>query len=334
MRITISIDDESFDLNDPEMVLSFTVDEDVTLRVIIQTYVFPVVGLLSTIVVGIAVQRIYSKRKRSAFLEALAVKQRFDDINNILGVIVLHRSSGLPVYSRMLKDGFEEGMISAFVTAITHFRAEFDQNGTQPELKIIPISDIINSVSTKNLLCAVFTLSKGSPESEMRLIEFARSAGMLFDEVYEETPTEFRKDSVDNSFNHLFNRHLDGALSGEYKMDSSKDVPREFRKLADAASIISVEGVFRLSPLILSLTSEDVHEVFAHKKVYTALSEKLLIYVSEDEIENADDDGFVPPSTDDERLSEEQFQSFFSDEAETTDDDPSSDLDEVIDSED
>ncbi|MHA1481055.1 MAG: hypothetical protein ACTSQZ_06505 [Candidatus Thorarchaeota archaeon] len=190
----------------------------------------------------------------------------------------------------MLKEGFEEGMISAFVTAITHFRAEFDQNDIQPELKLIPISDIINSVSTKNLLCAVFTLAKGSPESETRLIEFARSVGMLYDDNYEDTPTEFRKDSVDDSFNRLFNRHLDGALLNEYKMDSSKDISREYRKLADAASFVDIEGVFRLSTLILAMTSQDVHEVFAHKKVYQALSAKIIIPASDDEIGITDED--------------------------------------------
>ena len=128
---------------------------------------------------------------------------------------------------------------------------------------------------------------------------------MLYDDNYEETPTEFRKDSVDDSFNRLFNRHLDGALLNEYKMDTSKDVPREFRKLADAASNIDIEGVFQLSHLILAMTSQDVHEVFAHKKVFDALSAKLIIPASDDEIgitDMASDSGFeeVPYSEEDE----------------------------------
>ena len=113
---------------------------------------------------------------------------------------------------------------------------------------------------------------------------------MLYDDIYDDVPTEFRTDSVDDSFNRLFERHFDGVLLNDYEMDTSKSVPREFRKLADTASSITVEGVFRLSPLILSLISEDVHEVFAHKKVYQALSAKIIIPASDDEIGITDDD--------------------------------------------
>ncbi|MHA1481056.1 MAG: hypothetical protein ACTSQZ_06510, partial [Candidatus Thorarchaeota archaeon] len=62
ISISISINDESYSIDDPELDLFSTVDAEVTLRVFIQSYVFPVIGLISTVVVAIVGQRIYSKR--------------------------------------------------------------------------------------------------------------------------------------------------------------------------------------------------------------------------------------------------------------------------------
>jgi hypothetical protein len=117
----------------------------------------PLLVLIGALVVGFIVQKVQSRRRKAEYIEAMVVKRRFDDIRGLLGVIVLHRSSGVPIYSKVLKEGLDDSMISGFIAAITSFRSEFEVD--QTEWQIIPISDIIRTVSSQNLICAFITSS-------------------------------------------------------------------------------------------------------------------------------------------------------------------------------
>ncbi|MFW9893398.1 MAG: hypothetical protein ACFFFO_14415, partial [Candidatus Thorarchaeota archaeon] len=83
--------------------------------------------------VGLAYRRSARKRRIRQNKITLAIKRRFDDVRSLLGVIVIHKDSGLPVYSKILRDGLEEAVISAFITAVTSFRGEFDIESTTEE---------------------------------------------------------------------------------------------------------------------------------------------------------------------------------------------------------
>ena len=52
--------------------------------------------------------------------------------------------------------------ISAFITAISQFRSEFEIEARHEEYSITPVSDIISTVETVNLICAFITVSKPS----------------------------------------------------------------------------------------------------------------------------------------------------------------------------
>ncbi|MFX1272604.1 MAG: hypothetical protein ACFFAX_13040, partial [Promethearchaeota archaeon] len=65
-------------------------------------YGIPAVLAFAAIGVVGALYRVNSKRRVAYITKALAVKRRFDDANNLIGIIILHKTSGLPVYSNIL----------------------------------------------------------------------------------------------------------------------------------------------------------------------------------------------------------------------------------------
>ena len=64
-------------------------------------------------------------------VELLALEGRIDDAKNLIGLLVIHRAIGLPVYSNILKGAFEESILSSLITAISQFRSEFSQKWLQ-----------------------------------------------------------------------------------------------------------------------------------------------------------------------------------------------------------
>ena len=74
-------------------------------------------------------------------LELLALEGRKEDAKNLIGLLVIHRSIGLPVYSNILKGGFQEALLSSFISAISHFRSEFSM--AEPTWTAIPITEVI-----------------------------------------------------------------------------------------------------------------------------------------------------------------------------------------------
>jgi hypothetical protein len=56
--------------------------------------------------------------------ELLELRGRMDDAERTIGVLVLHSKRGLPIFSWIVKGGFDEAMVSGFISAITSFRDE------------------------------------------------------------------------------------------------------------------------------------------------------------------------------------------------------------------
>ncbi|MHA1494589.1 MAG: COG1470 family protein [Candidatus Thorarchaeota archaeon] len=132
------------------MYVDYTVDLEpardlVTMLWVTTTRYYPIMIGLFALCVGLVYQRRARKNRIRENKATLAIKHRFDDIKSLMGVIVLHKDSGLPVYSKILRDGLEETVISAFITAITSFRGEFDIESSSEEWGLIPISFVHSS---------------------------------------------------------------------------------------------------------------------------------------------------------------------------------------------
>lgn len=230
-------------------------------------------GLLIAAVVG---QRSYSSRKKRKYAAARVIKTRFNDAQNILGIIVLHKLSGVPIYSKILKGGFEEGMLSAFITAIMHFRSEFDMVQENNEYRILPISDIIRAIPTPNLVCAFITLSSASPEQEAKMVGFARAVGMMLDETLAERPTKVVDAKTAKTFEWFFDDFVDGGLLRKYQIGTKK-LPKRFKCLIGAFPNSIANGTFFLHQMISVLENSGVSENDAYLLTMQAIEDELIL---------------------------------------------------------
>ena len=239
----------------------------------------PRVFLAVAIVIGSALGLNYDRRRRRhRRQEAYEIKSRFDDANNLLSVLILHKGSGLPVYSKVLKGGFEEGMVSAFITAITHFRTEIDENGGEQGLEwhVTPISDIVRAIPTENLICAFITLSSASLAHEARMLVFAHAIGMKLDDQMELPPTSVLGSDVYSWITEMFNRHLDGDLLKYYALSPEVKKMRKFRPFWDAKATMDLGDAFVLTELARGLMSVGMDEGRAYKLIFEAIEKGIL----------------------------------------------------------
>lgn len=282
-EIRVSVVKENFELDDvftsslipevdgprrfAEMVLTYSTD----------------IGLLLAVVGAVAVGRkAYIKKKRARTAKAMEFKRRFDDANNLLGFIVLHKLSGVPIYSKILKGGFEEGMLSAFITAIMHFRSEIDASPTADEYSVMPVSDIIRTVATKNLICAFITVTAPSKEQEYRMREFARAVAMMMDENLAEPPSEVLDSRTVKTFEWMFDDFMDGILVKRYTL-AEDGLPKRLLCIEDAIPEITENGSFKLVQLLRSLMECGYSESEAHLVIRDAVENEHVLPVRNSE---------------------------------------------------
>ncbi|RDE10813.1 MAG: hypothetical protein C4K49_12515 [Candidatus Thorarchaeota archaeon] len=221
--------------------------------------------------------RVIRKRRRQRNIDALSVKKRFDDISNILGIIVLHKVSGVPVYSKILRGGFEEGVISAFISAITHFRSEFGMDESHWEYEVIPISDIISAVATRNLICAFLTVAAPSVAQQVKMEAYARSCGAMFDDLLGNVQGQALDEETVKALDSLFYDLMDGDLLALYKRRWEAALPRRLKCLQATASFIERPDGFLLGELAKGMTSCGIEESYAYKLILEAIQNQFLV---------------------------------------------------------
>ncbi|RDE15668.1 MAG: hypothetical protein C4K48_03565 [Candidatus Thorarchaeota archaeon] len=240
---------------------------------------YPFMFLPAVLGVALVFRRRARRRRIRENKEALAVKRRFDGVKSLLGVIVLHKESGLPVYSKILRVGLEETVISAFITAITSFRGEFDIESDSEEWGLIPISDIVRVISTNRLVCAFITTGNPSPEQRERMIRFAKTVAFIFDETLHDVPIIVLDMHTKTQFDTLFEDILDGALLRTYKLDEAKKFPTNTCALERIARKQGVE--FKLEELASEIATCGLEEGRVYKAIMTALENHYLVTTDE-----------------------------------------------------
>ncbi|MGY5856336.1 MAG: hypothetical protein RTS72_07025 [Candidatus Thorarchaeota archaeon] len=218
------------------------------------------IGIGVIIIVGVvAGQRSRTRKNRKKHSTAMEIKNRFDDANNVLGFLVLHKMSGVPIYSKIFKGGFEEGMLSAFISAIMHFRAELETGGEPDPYTIIPISEVIRTVPTENLICAFITVTPPSVEQEARMKSYARAIGMMFDATLAEQSVRVLDAKASKTFEWMFDDFMDGILIRKYQVGEKK-FPKRLKFIENTIPIEATDGVFNLVRLVRLLTSSGLSE--------------------------------------------------------------------------
>ncbi|MFW9926384.1 MAG: hypothetical protein ACFFDM_06400 [Candidatus Thorarchaeota archaeon] len=235
------------------------------------------IAILSTFAAAaVAGQRVRSRRRREKHTKAVQIKNRFDDANNILGFLVLHKLSGVPIYSKVFKGGFEEGLLSAFITATMHFREEMNSTGVSQTYGLLPISDVIRTVPTKNLICAFITITPPSTEQESRMISYTRAIGMMFDDTLAQTSAEVIDTKTSKSIEWLFDDLMDGSLVRRYQR-GEKTFPRSLKFIEKAISLEESDGSFDLVRLVRLLTSTQISEDDVYIKIVKLLEEDYIV---------------------------------------------------------
>ncbi|MGQ4911824.1 MAG: hypothetical protein ACP6KW_06590 [Candidatus Thorarchaeota archaeon] len=235
------------------------------------------IGIIVFLVVG---WKTYQTRKKRKILAGLQVRRRFDDASNILGVLVLHKKSGLPVYSKILRGGFEEAMVSAFITAITHFRSEFQMDEKHWEFNVIPISDIISAVPTKNLIVAFITVRPPSKYQEISMEAYGRAVGALFDESADTSKPRGISREQTQVLTNLYFDLMDGFLLEKYRLNHKTPAPKSMKCLVTTASQLESDDGFRLEDLARGISTCGVEETFAYKMIMDAVEDGMLTVVN------------------------------------------------------
>lgn len=301
--IRISAEKENFQLD--EMYYEFQVIQvpDTGREVLQLVYTVVTYGgsSLAVLVVLVVAYRFNKARQKKKTLAALQIKKRFDDAANVLGVIVLHKKSGLPFYSKTLRGGFDEAMVSAFITAITHFRGEFGMDEKHWEFNVIPISDIVSAVPTKSLIVAFITVRPPSQYQEISMEAFGRATGAMFDEMMADALSSSIPIERKEMFENLFFDLMDGFLLETFRVDEEADFPKSMSCLEGTAKQLENDEGFKLLDLVNGMATCGIEESFAYRMVLEAVEKKLLRLTNSRDI-----GGVVRPLIDHEKVDDEE----------------------------
>ncbi len=304
LRVYVSLENYALETDYFEVLMSPAVSDTAALTRMVQNY-FPFIVLLVVGTVTFAGRKAYTKRMKLRNIEAMAIKRRFDDVKSLLGVIVLHKNTGIPVYSKMMKGGFDETLVSGFVSAISTFRSEFKVE--QENWRVTPISDIIRTVATDNLICAFISYAPPSMGQELRMIEFAETVGFVFDTMYTEAPSRALEDGTIAQFDAFFDDIMDGRFLREYTVPEVKSFPRKTKCIEKRIHRIDDEDGFDLDELATEMTSCGLEEARVYKIIMDAIEMGNLalanIRGSKSRVKDPRDDVpvmIVPPSESDE----------------------------------
>ncbi|MFX1580050.1 MAG: hypothetical protein ACFFBJ_10415, partial [Promethearchaeota archaeon] len=224
----------------------------------------------------VGVMRVRSVRKKRQLEIDIVNKNRFDDADNIIGVIVMHKNSGIPIYSRIVKGGFEEGIVAAFISAVTHFREEFEMLEEQ-KMQVIPISDIIRAVQTENLICAFITIKSASIGHNRKMESFAQQVATYLDDFYTESRPSGALDSrIAEILDYIYDETMDGKLIKFYKAVEDKDFPRRYRYLEQLLEEIETRHCARPVHMAQAVATFGISEAHGCTLVLEAIDKGLI----------------------------------------------------------
>lgn len=228
-------------------------------------------------------RRLYLTTKTRRRLELLELKARLEDAKNIIGLLVIHRSMGLSIYSRIIKGGFEESMLSSFISALSQFRAEFSWD--EPKLTAIPITEVITAVLTDTMICALITVENASDNLKTQLESFGREMGSSYDEDDATLQKMAKMSNMNESIDRVFETHFDCPLMDRY-IGIKTDIPKHLMLLSDLFETVDVDTGLLPDAMIKSIIVLGQSEKRAYELVFEAIDQGYLI-VAEQE----------PPST-------------------------------------
>ncbi len=266
-----------------------TTPPDILWIIMVETYGPPIVGMAVVAIVSVSGRVLYRRRKRKEFATFIENQRRFDDADNIIGVIVMHKKSGIPIYSRIVKGGFEEGIVAAFISAVTTFRDEFEMLDEE-SMRVIPISDIIRAVQTPNLICAFITVRSASMEHNRKIEVFSRETSRYLDDFYMDSkPPSTMDPRIAEIINFIFDETMDGVLLKYHKI-GSKRIPKRYKPVEQVLTDEESHYCARPVNLARALSKYGVPEARGCTLVSEAIEKEYIVLCEEEEFPESDFD--------------------------------------------
>ncbi|MFW9788199.1 MAG: hypothetical protein ACFFE2_10775 [Candidatus Thorarchaeota archaeon] len=222
---------------------------------------------IASIMIG---KRFYTNLTTKRNLELLDLKGRLEDAKNLIGLLVIQRKVGLSVYSKIIKGGFEESLLSSFIAAISQFREEFSMDS--PKWTSIPITEVITAVQSEELICVIITLESASARQKIQLETFAREVGGLYDYDDKIVTPIYRTltEDVVETFNKVFDSYFDGQLFERY-VGVKKNLPEALAPVASAFKTMKIDHGVSPDAIIKELSLLGFSERISHRIVFEAL---------------------------------------------------------------
>jgi hypothetical protein len=220
-------------------------------------------------------RRLYTSIMIKRNLRYSEIKGRLEDAKNLIGLLIIQRKNGLPIYSRILKGGFQESLLSSFITAVSNFREEIAMDSAK--WAAIPISEVITAVQTEELICVIITVETASARQKTQLEVFSREIGGLYDHDDEFISPIVRTLSSDvlAPLDESFASNFDGGMFLKY-VGVKKTIPRHLSIISSVFKALSDHGV-TVETMIKALVSQGMSERVASNIVIESMDNHYLI---------------------------------------------------------
>jgi len=271
IRVDVSI--SYYESNTCVMTIEVFAPESI-LDVAIRAGFVTAIALLSLIGISYTGRRVYVSRVTKNNLELLSLRGRLEDAMNLIGILVIHRASGLPIYSRIFKGVFQEALLSSFISAISQFRSQVSTK--IPLWAAIPISDVVTAVQTENMICAVVTNEEISEVLKDRLESFSHEVGFLYDNDDNILNVVVARKAIEEKFEAILVKHFDIAILQRY-IGIKSEVPDRLNTIVEVMTSIDISNGITVYTVINEVIRRGIPERYAYHQVFDAIDGGYLI---------------------------------------------------------
>jgi len=221
-------------------------------------------------------RRFYISANTKRNIKLADLKGRLDDAKNLIGLLIIQRKNGLPLYSKILKGGFQESLLSSFISAISNFREELSMDAGK--WIAIPITEVITAVQTEELICTIITVESASVRQKIQLETFSREIGGLYDHDDKFVSPVFRSLSSDalEPFNQSFDSYFDGGMFLRY-VGVKKTLPKHLSSVSSVFKTMSIDHGVTVEAIIKALVLQGLNEGRAFNMVMESIDKEYLI---------------------------------------------------------
>jgi hypothetical protein len=279
-KIEISIDDVTLEISYIEFIPTASSSFLLLWTVIILLLV--IVGVLSGLILRSYILMPRKIKRRTALL---ARTQKFKDVENIQGILIIHNLSGLPLFSKNYSDLMEDKktLFSGFIQAISIVGEEISNRKYTKSKK--SQSDLIDGIykvieldfrhfyclisDVEELRTVLILRNKASKRLKKQMLNFALSVYANFSEILKDWNHELNQfqDEIPVFIKNYFNLDYKEFFKLTIKRSDLENIKRElklsrddYNTLVDIISISEENPIFKLISILkkLGYKSEDL----------------------------------------------------------------------------